>query len=266
MSKDVRLVLIDIQNDFCDPIGSLYVAGAEEDASRVATMIGRLGSRISKIHLTMDSHRPFDVAHPIFWTNSDGKHPDPYTPISVDDVKNGVWLTSIPGLQKYVLGYVEALASKGKYGLFIWPEHCCIGTWGHGIFPVVSEAVMDWERDLVTMSDIVTKGSNPFTEHYSAIEAEVPSDNDPTTQLNTAFIDTLQDADIVAIAGEALSHCVANTVNDIIKKFGDDHTKKIVLLTDACSNVTNFEGLGDTFVAEATAKGMQVSTTIEFLK
>ena len=266
MSEDVRLLLIDVQNDFCDPKGSLFVAGADEDAKRMAAMVQRVGSKIKKIHLTMDSHKPFDIAHPIFWKNSKGEHPDPYTPISVSDVKNGVWLAAIPGLQAYALSYVEKLATKGKYGLLIWPEHCRIGTWGHAIVPEVSDAVMAWERDHVTVADYVTKGSNPFTEHYSAIEAEVPDDNDHTTQLNTALIDILQNADIVAIAGEALSHCLAATTRDIIANFGEDNIKKLVLLTDATSNVANYEGLGDTFVKEAVAKGMQISTTLEFLK
>ncbi|MCK5616438.1 hypothetical protein KAR91_82005 [Candidatus Pacearchaeota archaeon] len=266
MSEDVRLLLIDEQYDFIDTKGSLSVAGAYDDALRTATMIGRLSSKITKIHLTMDSHKPFDIAHPIFWKNSKGENPPPYTEISVSDVKNGVWMPSIPGLQAYALSYVEKLAAKGKYVLVIWPEHCIIGTVGHTLVPEISEAVMAWERANLTVADIVTKGSNPFTEHYSAIEAEVPDDNDHTTQLNTALIDILQNADIVAIAGQALSHCVANTVNDIIENFGTAGVDKLVLLTDACSNVTGYDGLGDTFMKEATAKGMQTSTTIDFLK
>ena len=65
----------------------------------------------------------------------------------------------------------------------------------------------------------------------------------------------------------ALSHCVANTVRDIANEFGDDsYVKKLVLLTDASSSVTGFESMGDDFVREMVARGMQTSTTVDFLR
>ena len=42
---DVRLIGIDWQNDFCDPKGSLFVPGADEDTIRCATMVKRLGKK-----------------------------------------------------------------------------------------------------------------------------------------------------------------------------------------------------------------------------
>jgi|GEM_PF-6949980 len=41
----------------------------------------------------------------------------------------------------------------------------------------------------------------PWTEHYSAVLAEVPDDEDPDTQLNQALIDRLDTADTILIAG-----------------------------------------------------------------
>jgi len=113
----------------------------------------------------------------------------------------------------------------------------------------------------------VTKGSNIFTEHYSAVKADVPDPGDPTTQINKGLIKTLMEADLVFIAGEALSHCVANTVRDIANEFGDDsYVKKMVLLTDASSSVTGFEAMGADFVKEMVGRGMQTSTTTDFLR
>ena len=44
------------------------------------------------------------------------------------------------------------------------------------------------------------------------------------------------EADLIFVAGEAGSHCLANTVRDIANNFGDDtYVKKLVLLTDATS-------------------------------
>ena len=69
------------------------------------------------------------------------------------------------------------------------------------------------------------------------------------------------------LAGEALSHCLANSVRDIADKFrSPEYIRKLVLLSDASSNVTGFEQYGDDFLRELRAKGMQVATTQDFLK
>jgi nicotinamidase-related amidase len=89
---------------------------------------------------------------------------------------------------------------------------------------------------------------------------------DSGTMLNTDLIKTLQTADIIAISGEALSHCVANTIQDIANNFGEDNIKKFVLLEDCSSNVTGFDFLGNDFVKAMTARGMQISNSVDFLK
>jgi nicotinamidase-related amidase len=116
------------------------------------------------------------------------------------------------------------------------------------------------------MVDYVTKGSNPWTEHYSAVCADVPDPADPGTQINTRFIQTLTEADVVAIAGEAGSHCLAYTVRDVANSFGDDsYVQRLVLLEDATSPVSGFENLQSDFIREMRGRGMQVTTTRDFL-
>ncbi len=263
---NVQLVCIDPQNDFCDPKGSLFVPGAQDDMTRIAKMIHRLSNRIDDIHVTMDSHRSIDIAHPIFWKDKNGNHPNPFTVISVDDVEKGRWMPSLPSFSKWALEYVRSLETNHRYVLCIWPPHCIIGSWGHAINPAVSDALIEWETESFAMVDYVVKGSNITTEHYSAVQAEVVRGDDPSTQLNTRLIDALQIADVIGLCGEALSHCLANTVRDIANNFGDDNVKKLVLLTDGCSNVTSFEHLGESFIKDLTARGMKISTTEDFLK
>ena len=270
MSKVTRvhLLVIDPQVDFCDPKGSLYVTGADKDMDRVATMINRLGSKLDDVHITLDSHRNFDVAHPMYWRNSKGENPKPFTLISVKDVESGTWAPTVPSLFKRSLEYVKDLEKKAKYVLVIWPPHCLIGSEGHNVYPSVFAAVSDWERKNVGMVNYVTKGSNPYTEHYSAIAAEVVDPSDTSTQINAGLISTLEnDCDLLLIAGEAQSHCVRNTVNDIIKNFSDPKVaQKIVILTDGMSSVTGFEKFGSDFMDEAKAAGVQFSTTTDILK
>jgi len=264
--KKVHVLVIDPQVDFCDPAGSLYVNGADKDMERLAAMIKRLKDKIDDIHVTLDSHHFVDVAHPIMWRDSKGSNPAPFTIISKNDVVSGVWTPAMPSLTTKMIAYLDALETSGRYPLCIWPPHCLIGSNGASVYPVLFDSLVEWEKEFA-MVDYVTKGSNIYTEHYSAVLAEVPDAEDASTQINTGLINTLMEADIIAIAGEAGSHCVANTVRDIANNFNDDsYIQKLVILTDAISPVTGFEKNQDDFIAEMTKRGMQLSTTTEFLK
>ena len=266
MAQKVHLVIIDPQVDFCSPTGALYVQGAEGDIERLAAMVQRLSPRLDDIHVTLDSHRLVDVAHPIFWRDGGGRHPAPFTIITADDVESGRWSPALPGLQRRMLDYVRTLEANGRYPLCIWPPHCLIGSPGHNVMPELRAALEAWERDRFAMVDYVTKGSNPWTEHYSAVCADVPDPSDPGTQINTRFVQTLLEADLVAIAGEAGSHCLANTVRDVAGSFGDDsYVRRLVLLEDATSPVPGFESFQSDFIREMKARGMQVTTTRDFL-
>jgi nicotinamidase-related amidase len=263
---DLRILIIDPQNDFCDRKGALYVPGAAEDMDRLAVMIRRLKSKITDIHVTLDTHHYVDVAHPIYWTDPNGNHPQPFTLISAEDVENGKWRAHNPQLQKRASEYVRSLKNNQRYALVVWPPHCLIGSWGYGVYSALFDALIEWEKDFC-MVDYVTKGSNIYTEHYSAVQADVPDPQDPSTMLNTRLIQTLEQADIIALCGEAINFCVANTVRDIANNFGEENIRKFVLLTDATSPVPgkDFEPMTESFMKEMTKRGMKVSTTKEFL-
>ncbi len=275
----IELLIIDPQNDFCHPDGSLFVPGATDDMDRTADMITRLKDKIDDIHITLDSHHFVDIAHPIFWLDSSGKHPAPFTIIAAADVKNGLFRTTNPQFQTRATEYVNSLEANARYPLCIWPPHCLIGSWGYAVInhfdkttPIAPlfEVLLNWENQFA-MVDYVTKGSNFWTEHYSAVQADVPDPQDPDTQLNMSLIETLQKADIILLAGEARSHCLANTVIDIANNFGEENIKKMILLQDATSDVpdppgtTMFTDIGEKFVTDMVARGMQVNTTVEFL-
>jgi nicotinamidase-related amidase len=268
----IELLIIDPQNDFCDPKGSLFVPGADKDMQRLAAFIQRTKRKLDDIHVTLDSHHYFDIAHPIFFVDSKGKQPNPFTIISVQDVEGGVWRAAVPQYQGALVNYVKSLAANGRYPLCVWPPHCLIGSWGYGIYPDVFNSLIEWEKDL-NIVDKITKGSNFLTEHYSAVQADVPDAGDPDTMLNQKLCQTLARADLILLSGEALSHCLANTVRDIANNFGEENIKKMVLLRDATSpvpnppgNIPDFVKMGEDFIREMQGRGMQVSTTTEFLK
>ncbi len=262
----VHLLLIDPQYDFCNPQGNLSVPGADKDMERVAAMINRLGGKLDDIHVTLDQHHLVDVAHPTMWKDSSGNSPAPFTIITSQAIRDGIYIPRVPSLMGRMVDYTDALEASGRYPLCIWPPHCLIGSPGAAIMPEVMEALNKWAAGEIATIDFVSKGSNLHTEHYSGVKAEVPDPSDPTTQLNTRLISTLEEADMVLVAGEAGSHCLANTVRDIAAGFSDPKViEKLVLLEDGTSPVTSFEKLQEDFISEMTAKGMKLSTTTEIL-
>jgi len=264
--KNLQLLVIDPQNDFCDPKGTLFVSGADADMDRLASMVKRLRGKLTDVHVTLDCHRIVDISHPIWWKDSAGNRPPPFTIITPQDVRAGRWTTALPSAYQRSLAYLDALAASGRYPACIWPEHCLIGEWGNNVWPALAEELHAWERERFALADFVTKGSNPWTEHFSAVQAEVPDPEDPSTQINAGLVQTLEEADLVLLAGEALSHCLANTVRDIVTRFANpNYVKKLVLLEDASSPVPGFEHLATDFVDEMVARGIQRARTTDFL-
>lgn len=266
---NIQLVVIDGQKDFCNPPndssyqGTLYVDGADQDMKNLSTFIRDHAKRLDDIHLTFDSHNKIDVAHPLFWKNTNNEHPNPFTLITYDDISNGVWLPFHTGYTQRMLDYTKSLEDNGKYVLCIWPEHCIIGSIGHSLHDDLFDAVSYWEESEYAITNKVTKGSNILTEHYSAIQADVPDADDPSTQLNTKLLSTLHECDKLLIAGEALSHCVSHTVRDIADNFSQDEVKKFTILQDCSSSVTGFEQLGIDFLNDMKQRGVSVAQSTD---
>lgn len=270
---NIQLLIIDPQNDFMDqPGAALPVAGAVEDMQRLATLIDRVGKRLSDMHVTLDSHRLLDIAHPAWWVDGDGNHPQSYTIITSDDVRSGVWRPRNPQFLPRCQKYVDDLSRSGKYPLCIWPPHCLIGSLGHNVQADLYAALQRWEAREVAAVNYVTKSSNPWTEHYGALMAEVPDPADPTTMINASVLAMLQAADIVAVAGEALSHCVKETVSQIADNIGEEHIAKFVILTDCSSPVAavpngpDFPAIAQQWLDDMVARGMRVQASDAFLR
>lgn len=273
MSKNLKihLLVIDPQNDFCDiPGATLPVPGANADMGRLAKLVDRVGHKLDDIHVTLDSHRKIDIAHPGFWMDQKGKKPNPFTIIGASDIEAGIWTPRNPNLRGRALAYAKTLAQNGKYLLMIWPEHCLIGTWGHNVHSTLNDALQRWSDKEFALVDYVTKGSNPYTEHYGALMAEVPDPEDPGTALNTAVLEMLAQADIIGVAGEASSHCVLTTVNQIAENIGAEHVKKFQLITDCMSPVApvpgaDFPVIAQEWLKDMERRGMTLTTSKDFL-
>lgn len=256
----VCLLIIDPQNDFCDKKGTLFVPGATEDMERLTAFIKTSSKYIQNIVVTLDYHKDYHIASPIFWKNAEGIHPKYFMSITAEDMYQGKWMVSNPSHSSMAYSYLQALEKNSRYILTVWPPHCIIGTNGADIFPPVGHAVSDFDSNTYGGVDYIIKSTNSFTEHYSAVKAEIPVSTDKRTLPNKEFIMKVSGADKVIVAGEALSHCVANTVMDLSVSLGGD-LSKFILLEDATSPVNGFERFGDLFLEKAIENGMKISDT-----
>jgi nicotinamidase-related amidase len=266
------LVIIDPQNDFCDlPAAylphtagftlspSLPVAGSHADMLRVADIIRRGGVGLTGITVTLDAHHRIDIAHPPFWIKADGAEVTPFTQITAEDVRIGKFLPRIPKSTQRVIQYLEALELNGRYIHMVWPVHCEIGSWGQNVHEEVRHAYNEWEVARAVNVGKILKGTNPWTEHYSAVRAEVPDAEDSATQLNGAFLQRLHRCDRVYIVGEAGSHCVKATVEHIVENFSEAEISKLVLVTDCMSPVAGFESQFLEFIKHMRQRGVQIT-------
>lgn len=234
--QTIHLVTIDPQFDFCNPAGALFVPGADQDMVRLSKFVRRATPLLADIHVTLDSHQRLHIAHPEFTVNAMGAHPDPFTIITHEDGKSGKYRAANPALQDHWLAYLKALDDNGRYPFCVWPPHCLIGTPGAAVSAEYMDALNHWVLKRFGVIDWLTKGSSWKTEHYSAVVADVPDPDDSTTQLNMRFIRPLEEADLLIWAGQASTHCVPNTYQDVANAFSDPGAiTKMVLLEDCQS-------------------------------
>jgi nicotinamidase-related amidase len=253
----VALVAVDVQNTFCTPGFELFVAGrsgtgAVEDSRRLCEFVYRNLGRITQIFPTQDTHQAMQIFHRVFLVDGEGKHPQPYELIGEEDVASGRWRANEAAaealglhpayVQEHLLHYTRTLERGGKYQLTVWPFHALLGGIGHALVAAVEEAVFFHGIARSSQADFQVKGSEPLTEHYSMLGPEVETDHAgrPLGSRNQPLVRELLAFDAVVIAGQAKSHCVAWTIEDLL---GDPSIRerrleeKVYLLEDCTSSV-----------------------------
>ena len=252
----IHFLLIDPQNDFAHSKGQLFVPHADKDMQRLAELLTQLQANIDAIHISLDSHHLLDISHPLFWQDAQGHAPAPFTTISRKAVDCGTWAVRRNSDKNKAIDYVTFLEKNARYQLTIWPPHCLLGTWGHNVVDSVALSIRAWEQQ-GQIANYMFKGLNIWTEHYSIVQADVIDENDSHTQVNENLLQQLNQASTIFVAGEALSHCVANSVYDLVQQC-PELLKKLVLIEDCCSPVTGFENLGRQFIQDLSSKGLRL--------
>ena len=290
--NQICLLIIDAQNTFCLPEFELFVggrsgSGAVDDNLRLCEFIYRNLNAITTIAPTMDTHTAMQIFHPIFWINEAGDHPLPAaTLITLEDVQKGIWKVNpavahsiangnYSALQKHALHYVQKLSEDGKYPLTIWPYHSMLGGIGHALVSAVEEAIFFHSIARNSQALFEIKGGNPLTENYSVLRPEVLDgpDGNSIDQKNASFIDKLLGFDAIIIAGQAKSHCVAWTIDDLLTEIlARDRklAKKVYLLEDCTSpvvvpGVVDFTEQADAAFQRFAAAGMNVVKSTQLI-
>ncbi len=267
-AKDRRrtaLLLVDVQNTFCLPEFELFVAGrsgrgATADCERIAGFLYRNLDRVTQVVATLDTHTAAQIFHPLFWVDAAGEHPAPHTVISAADVASGRWRVNprIVGavapregfdLDAWARHYTRRLAEGGKYPLVVWPYHSMLGGVGHAMVSAVEEAVFFHQVARQSPAWLEVKGRHALTESYSALRPEVGEDaaGRPIVVAGRALVEHLLGFDTVIVAGEAKSHCVAWTVEDLIAEAAarDRRLVERIVLLDDCASPVVVAGVAD---------------------
>ncbi|MDQ3821980.1 MAG: isochorismatase [Actinomycetota bacterium] len=247
----ICLVAVDVQNTFCTPGFELVVPGAVDDNRRLCEFVYRNLGALTRIVPTLDTHQALQIFHAAWLVDEHGGHPPPYTIVSAEDVERGIWRANPAvarslGLdeeyaERQLLDYVRSLERGGKFALTIWPYHAMLGGIGHALVSVVEEAFFFHTVARESQADYRLKGRNPLTEHYSLLGPEVTEGpaGERIGEKDTALVEELLSYDAVVVAGQAKSHCVAWTVDDLLAATGGDRrlTERVYLLEDCSSPV-----------------------------
>jgi nicotinamidase/pyrazinamidase len=259
------LLLVDEQVDFVHEDGSLSVPGAVADTRRVIEWIIKNMEKITTIVASLDSHIPIQIFFQTWWMSLEGKYPEPYTPITTQDVEQKRWRPIYE--TEWSMDYVYALKKKAKKDLMIWPYHTLIGTQGHNITPSLYEAIAYYSAARRSKPEFIVKGTIAKTEYYSLLEPEVKVEEDPRGTLNREFLERLLSYDAIYIAGQAKSHCVLETITSIMERYGEQReiVEKLNVLTDCTSSVQHpeidFEAMAQEAYKGFEEKGLHLITT-----
>jgi nicotinamidase-related amidase len=255
------LLLVDAQIDFIHADGALNVPGAVDDTRRTIEWLLRHAGEVTDVAASLDSHVPLQIFYSTWWRNTEGRPPDPFTPITAQQVDDGVWRPIYEA--EWSKEYVLRLEAQSKKQLMIWPFHTMLGTSGHALDPSLAEAVAFHSAARQSQPTFIIKGLIPKTEYYSLLEPEVKVPEDPGGKLNQGFLDRLLSYDRVYVAGQAKSHCVLETLASIVRQVGGspEMLSRLRLLEDCTSSVAHpqidFEAMALEALEAYEAKGLR---------
>ncbi|AEO70566.1 uncharacterized protein THITE_2122194 [Thermothielavioides terrestris NRRL 8126] len=177
------LLVIDMQEDFCPPNGSLAVAEGRSIAPLINTLLALPAFRL-KIG-TKDWHPPDHIS---FAHNHPPPDNQPFT--STTTITN-------------------PLNPHESYTTRLWPAHCIQSTPGAALIP---------ELDAARLSHVIEKGTDARVEMYSAFYP--PLRDPPVAGADSGLAGLLRAAGVtrVYVVGLAADFCVRHTAEDAVRE------------------------------------------------
>ncbi|KAI9068498.1 Isochorismatase hydrolase [Trametes sanguinea] len=170
------LIVVDMQEDFCPPDGSLAVSGGRD----IVPLINELLQLPFVLKIATKDHHPQE--HVSFASNHPGATP---------------FASSCT--------VINPANPAETYETRLWPDHCVIGTPGNALVPSLDTARLD---------AVVHKGTDPRVEMYSAFRAPLRDPPLPSAVSDLEARLRAAHATAVFVVGLAGDYCVKCTALD----------------------------------------------------
>ncbi|KAF7373829.1 Isochorismatase domain-containing protein [Mycena sanguinolenta] len=181
MAAKTALIIVDLQEDFCPPNGSLAVSGGRDIIPVVNNL---LGSPVFDFRVTTKDWHPVD--HISFAVN----HPEP----------NNRPFESFAKV-------INPHNSSESYETRLWPVHCVQGTPGAELVP---------ELNIAKIDKIVEKGQDKRVEMYSAFADPFENPCVARSELGGYLKDN--GVGKAYVVGLAMDYCVRATAKHAVKE------------------------------------------------
>ncbi len=243
----IMLLIIDAQNDFL-PGGSLEVPGSGDDIKRLVKFVNYHIDEIDTICYSLDTHQQDQIFHPAFWLDKNGNQPEPFTVITHQDLIDKKWLVKEADFEQ-----TEKCLREIKE-LTVWPYHCLENSDGYKLDQNLLQAIENYAQKTDSKPIYVKKGQDKYSEMYGILEPEY----NPNNWVNQQIIDLINNHDLILVAGEAASHCVLASLEQI-DKYCD--IKKVIALRDVMSSIAGFEQQTEQRFKLLEQKGLRITKT-----
>lgn len=247
---DTLLISVDILNDFHalrDPEGiwtpALPVDKSVYDLERLLVWGYRNAESIDGVMNLRDKHQRdyWHIFASKWWSDPQGKHPDLFTEITLEDVRAIRWQPTVE------LALTPRVMKKVKK-ITIWPEHCLEGSIGARLVPAYQEFITYLRQGRGVKVINVYKGKPEWVEFYGGFWPNVILPEMPEVGVNHKTLAELPNYKRIVVTGQARDYCVIETLMQIYVYFaarGDGRFLERVYFLDDCSS-----SVGDGIEAE----------------
>lgn len=255
------IMLTDLQHDF-RPGGRLPVAGTDDVVLRVCVRLlnGTVGTDFyTKYIYSQDGHVPFHISYATRWRTMKGEPFDlrehKAAVLSLADEDKGVFqatcfdsATGNPLDMGYIqsmlnikdtVAYWHHLQSTGQGPIWIFANHCKLGTDGVNLHPLLAETLAFIEGARFVAPVPVNKGHIRDTDWFGPLEPCRPDPSHPQGGFQKPVVDLLaQVTGLSEFVGVAEDFCDYNMKRQTLTYFeGTDFFEKMAFMTDGTAPI-----------------------------